>query len=612
MTVTASDGNGNTDSEEAVITVGLPGVTIAPTTLALAEGGEPKSYTVALDTLPTGTVTITPASEDAGAVTLSPAALSFSPSNWDTAQAVTVTAQHDDDITDEEDVIITNTVSGANYNDVTAESVRVTVTDEETEDRRQTDVRKQELAASSRATMGIATDMIGSRIGGDLSDGGAGGSIGEQAAGLMENLLGDATGSELYSKLSLEQVGEQLWNQSFHISQSASDRTQQNWQPTEEQQGRWSLWGAGELCSFQGNDDSDATDHSYSGSIKAAWLGVDYQFPNPWLAGLAVSFSSATSDYSYSSQDGNASGHTQTWLTTFYPYGSLQLTDRLQLWGTAGIGFGGLRHHNNADNSRQDGELKVQLAAIGFEQKLSSLAAWHFSLAGDLGIVQSSTMWADNAPLEDQSVSITRARLGLNSSFPISSTTTGFLNLKSRLDRGGGGDLQMGAAEILLGLRYRTGRFSSLLQGRQTYAFDGSYSESGILGELRFATQQDGTGLALQLQPSYGAYGQLDSSQAALWSEQQLQNLSGWSGDGQQQGVMALKSTIGYGFLLPDNNLLLTSFAEVAFSEASRQQTTLGITMEGPSWQVKLSGAREESSSTAPTGTVKVMFSKQL
>ena len=310
-------------------------------------------------------------------------------------------------------------------------------TDEETEDRRQTDVCKQELAAFSRATMGIATDMIGSRIGGDLSGGGAGGSIGEQAAGLMENLLGYATGSELSSNLSLEQLGEQLWNQSFHISQSASDKTQQNWQPTEDQQGRWSLWGAGELRSFQGNDTSDATDHSYSGSIKAAWLGVDYQFPNPWLAGLAVSFSSATSDYPYSSQDGNAaSGHTQTWLTTFYPYSSLQLTDRLQLWGTAGIGFSDLRHHNNADNSRQDGELKVQLAAIGFEQQLSSLAAWHFSLAGDLGIVHSSTTWQDSAPLEDQSISITRARLGLNSSFPISSTTTGFLNLKGRLDGG--------------------------------------------------------------------------------------------------------------------------------------------------------------------------------
>ena len=75
---------------------------------------------------------------------------------------------------------------------------------------------------------------------------------------------------------------------------------------------------------------------------------------------------------------------------------------------------------------------------------------------------------------------------------------------------------------------------------------------------------------------------------------------------------MALKSTIGYGFLLPDNNLLLTPFAEVAFSEGNRQQTGLGITMEGHSWQVKLSGSRQESSTSAPNGTLKLMFSKQL
>ena len=615
MTVTASDGNGNTDSEEAVITVGLPGVTIAPTTLALAEGGEPKSYTVALDTLPTGTVTITPASEDAGAVTLSPAALSFSPSNWDTAQAVTVTAQHDDDITDEEDVIITNTVSGANYSGVTAESVRVTVTDDDTdddtEDRRQTDVRKQDLAAFSRATMGIATDMIGSRIGGDLSGGGAGGSIGEQASGLMENLLGYATGSELSSKLSLEQVGEQLWNQSFHISQSANDsNAPQQGRGTEEQHGRWSLWGAGELRSFQGKDASDAEDHSYSGSIKAAWLGVDYQLPNPWLAGLAVSFSSAESDYTYqSAESGTGAGKMKTQLTTFYPYGSAQLTERLKLWGTAGVGFGDLRHQDNDDDDSEDeGELKVHLGAIGFEQKLSPLASWNiFSLAGDLAFVQSSTQWQDGA-LNDQSVSITRVRLGVNSSFPLSETTKGYMNLRGRLD---GGDLQMGAAEMVLGLRYSAGRFSALLQGRQTSALDATYSESGLLGELRFSSQQDGTGLALQLQPSYGPYGQLEAQQASLTDDQQMQHLNGWGGQ-TPTGAMALNTTIGYGFRLPDSNLLLTPFAEVAFTEASRQQTTLGITMEGPSWEVKLSGSREAGSTSAPNGTLKLMFSKQL
>ena len=600
----------DSDVDEVAVTVAdddTAGVTVTPIELSLSEGGTAATYTVVLDTMPSGNVTVTPGSGDSGAVMVS-GALTFTPSNWDTARMVMVTPVEDDDANDET-VTVTHAISG--YGTVrTADSVMVMVTDDETEDRPQVEVRKEELVGLSRATLGMATDMIGARVGGDLSGSSAGaGAIGEQALGVMGNLLGFSHGSELSTNLSLEQLGEQLWNQSFHISQPDSESEQQNWDITGAQRGRWSLWGAGELHSFKGKDASDAEDHSYSGSIKAGWLGVDYQFSNAWLAGLAVSFSSAESDYTYRSQDGTGAGKTETQLTTFYPYGSLQLTERLKLWGTTGIGFGDLRHQSNDDDSQQDGELKVHLAAIGFEQKLSSLAAWNlFSLAGDLAFVQSSTEWQDNA-LTDQSVSITRARLGVNSSFPLSQTTTGYMNLRGRLD---GGDLQMGAAEMVLGLRYSTGRFSALLQGRQTSALDGSYSESGLLGELRFSSQEDGTGLALQLQPSYGEYGEVGSQQASLWNDQQLDALTGWNEEAQQGGAMALKSTMGYGFLLPAGNVLLTPFAEVAFIQGNRQQIGLGISMQGSSWEVKLSGSREESSNTAPNGTVKVMFSKHL
>ena len=41
-----------------------------------------------------------------------------------------------------------------------------------------------------------------------------------------------------------------------------------------------------------------------------------------------------------------------------------------------------------------------------------------------------------------------------------------------------GGEQQMGAAEaVAAGLHYSSARISALLQGRQTYALDGDYSE---------------------------------------------------------------------------------------------------------------------------------------
>ena len=514
-----------------------------------------------------------------------------------------------DDTTDEDDetISITGTLQG---NSLSPATLTITDNDEATEDALQSEARKQALAGTSLTTLGIATDMIGSRVGGDLSGSGAGGSIGEQAWGIMENLLGYSSGSELSNNLSLEQVGERLWNQSFHIGQS--DSQQEDWQVTGEQQGSWSLWGAGELRSFKGNDHSDTEQLSYSGSMKAAWLGSDYQVTDTWLAGMAVTFSSGKSDYSYQSAETATagSGSTETQLTAFYPYGSMQLSEQLRLWGTVGFGFGELRHRTNDDNSTQEGQLKIQLATIGFEQQLSSIRAWELSLAGDLGIVKSSTVWQDNALLEDQDISITRSRLGLNSSLPLSETTTAYLNLKGRMDSG---DVEMGAAEILLGIRYRTGRFSALLQGRQTYAFDGTYSESGILGELRFSSQQDGTGLVLELQPSYGNYGAVGAQQDnSLWNDQQINALTGQTTLSQQEDHIALKSMIGYGFQLQDSDLLLTPFTQLALTQGSRSLIELGLTMEAPLWEVTLTGSRNETASSPSTGNVKVMFSRQL
>ena len=68
-------------------------------------------------------------------LTLDKTTLTFTPSNWDTAQTVKVTAGQDDDAVDEEVVNITHAVSStadADYDGATAGSVAVTVTDDDT------------------------------------------------------------------------------------------------------------------------------------------------------------------------------------------------------------------------------------------------------------------------------------------------------------------------------------------------------------------------------------------------------------------------------------------------------------------------------------------------
>ena len=105
-----------------------PGVTVTPTSLAVSEGGTGE-YAVALNTRPSGNVTVSPESTDSGVVTVS-RALTFTPQNWSAEQTVTVTGVQDDDGASET-VTVTHGVSG--YGDVaSADSVTVTVTDDDT------------------------------------------------------------------------------------------------------------------------------------------------------------------------------------------------------------------------------------------------------------------------------------------------------------------------------------------------------------------------------------------------------------------------------------------------------------------------------------------------
>jgi len=111
------------------------GVTLSAATIAVAENGGIGNYTVVLDTLPTGDVVVTPVSSDETVATVS-GALTFTPSNWNEPQTVTVTGV-DDPIDNDSGrtVFIGHRVSstaGSAYDGVGVADVRVTATDDDT------------------------------------------------------------------------------------------------------------------------------------------------------------------------------------------------------------------------------------------------------------------------------------------------------------------------------------------------------------------------------------------------------------------------------------------------------------------------------------------------
>ena len=121
--------------EERIVTIiddDFVGVNVMPTDIAVTEGAS-STYKVALDTQPTGDVTVTINDPSNTEVTADQASLTFTPTTFLDPQTVTVSASHDPDRIDEEPVVITHTVSStdSDYDGLKADSVTVNVSDDD-------------------------------------------------------------------------------------------------------------------------------------------------------------------------------------------------------------------------------------------------------------------------------------------------------------------------------------------------------------------------------------------------------------------------------------------------------------------------------------------------
>ena len=108
------------------------GLVLTGTPVQVNEDGS-DTFTVALATEPTAEVTVDVTSNDTAAATVSTARLTFATSNWDTAQAVTVTGVDDADTADETLTITldADSISGSDYNTLANVTVNVTVNDDD-------------------------------------------------------------------------------------------------------------------------------------------------------------------------------------------------------------------------------------------------------------------------------------------------------------------------------------------------------------------------------------------------------------------------------------------------------------------------------------------------
>ncbi|MFO0888459.1 MAG: cohesin domain-containing protein [Isosphaeraceae bacterium] len=124
------------DGGLTVVVAGLAGITVSPTSgLTTTEAGGTATFTVVLDSQPTGDVTIALSSSNTAEGIIDLGSLTFTPDNWDVPQTVTVTGV--DDSVDDGDVAYTivtaaATSSDAGYSGLDADDVSVTNLDDDT------------------------------------------------------------------------------------------------------------------------------------------------------------------------------------------------------------------------------------------------------------------------------------------------------------------------------------------------------------------------------------------------------------------------------------------------------------------------------------------------
>ena len=134
------DGIAIADVSVTVVDDDTPGVRISESSGATAVSeaagaGHSDSYTVALDTRPTSSVTVEVISGDSGAATVSPATLTFTPSDWNTVQSVTVSGVDDHvDQRGSRSVTIAHSARSTDtaYDGISILPVSATVTDDDT------------------------------------------------------------------------------------------------------------------------------------------------------------------------------------------------------------------------------------------------------------------------------------------------------------------------------------------------------------------------------------------------------------------------------------------------------------------------------------------------
>ncbi len=317
--------------------------------------------------------------------------------------------------------------------------------------------------------------------------------------------------------------------------------------------GSLAFWGRAAHSSFDGQEGTFSLD----GETTSALLGIDYARSN-WLLGLALIQSDGDGDYrdtdpgedicealdpvhlqgmdpkaravlcSGAVREGD--GEIEATLTAVMPYASIQVSQRLKLWGALGYGEGDVTLKPQTGGSLES-DIDWSMATTGIRGDVIAPQGSGLALA-----ITSDALWARTSSdktheLASSDSDVTRLRLGLEGSYRIATEGGGHVTPKLELGlRQDGGDAETGfGVELGGGLTWVDPSLglSLELSGRTLITHDSDDLEDrGFAASLLFdpkpATER---GLSLVLRQEMG--GQAEGGLDALFRVDPLEDRTG-------------------------------------------------------------------------------------
>ena len=300
-------------------------------------------------------------------------------------------------------------------------------------------------------------------------------------------------------------TGQLLLDSAFHLASNSDDGAKGP---------RLSSWGRVTASGFDSLQDRVSLD----GTVTTATLGLDGAWRR-WVTGVALAYSEGAGSFTHArAADPDLVGELGSTLTSFHPYVSYALSDRVRLWGMAGYGNGEFRM-DGPQVTRAD--LGMTMGALGARGTLLEGSG-----QGGLRLeLRSDALWLrmDTAKVEGlvaTGADVSRLRVVLEGSRAFALGAGGILTPALEMGlRHDGGDAETGSGVEVGGrIRYATAWGLMLEASLRTLVAhaDRGYKEWAAAALLRFDPHDARRGLSVTLAP---AWGEADSAVERLWDQ---------------------------------------------------------------------------------------------